>query len=105
MFHYQSDTLYCEGTPLSDIVKRTGTPAYIYSSKTILDNFHAYDDALAGMPHTVLYAAKANSSLGILSLLAKAGAGFDIVSAGELFRVLKAGGDPGHVVFSGAGKT
>src|SRR5213078_135543 len=71
----------------------------------ILENYRAYDEAFGNLPHTVCYAVKANSSLGILSLLAKAGSGFDIVSSGELFRVLKAGGDPKKVVFSGVGKT
>jgi diaminopimelate decarboxylase len=82
-----------------------GTPAYVYSSSAILTNYRAYADAFHGLPHTVCYAVKANSSLGILGLLAKAGAGFDIVSGGELYRVLAAGGDPAKVVFSGVGKT
>jgi diaminopimelate decarboxylase len=105
MFHYTENTLYCEGVPLADIAKSAGTPAYVYSSQTILDNYRAYDDAFGDLDHTVCYAVKANSSLGILSLLAKAGSGFDIVSSGELYRVLQAGGDPGKVVFSGVGKT
>ena len=73
---------------------QAGTPAYVYSSAAILENYRAYDEALGDLPHTVCYAVKANSSLGILALLAKAGAGFDIVSGGELYRVLRAGGDP-----------
>ena len=105
MFHYVENTLYCENVPLADIAKAAGTPAYVYSSATILDNYRAYDESFGDLPHTVCYAVKANSSLGILSLLAKAGSGFDIVSAGELFRVLQAGGDPKKVVFSGVGKT
>src|SRR5258708_1762144 len=105
MFHYIENTLYCENVPLADIAKAAGTPAYVYSSATILDNYRAYDESFGDLPHTVCYAVKANSSLGILSLLAKAGSGFDIVSAGELFRVLQAGGDPKKVVFSGVGKT
>src|SRR4051812_30502522 len=105
MFNYVDNTLYCENVPLADIAKKAGTPAYVYSSGVILDNYRAYNEAFGDLPHTVCYAVKANSSLGVLSLLAKAGSGFDIVSSGELFRVLKAGGDPGKVVFSGVGKT
>jgi diaminopimelate decarboxylase len=105
MFSYSQNDLYCEQVPLADLAARTGTPAYVYSSQTLLDNYRAYDEAFGDIPHTVCYAVKANSSLGVLALLAKAGAGFDIVSGGELFRVLQAGGDPAKVVFSGVGKT
>lgn len=105
MFSYQDHSFYCEQVPLADIAASAGTPCYVYSSQTVLDNFRAYDEALGNLPHTVCYAVKANASLGILSLLARAGSGFDIVSGGELYRVLKAGGDPAHVVFSGVGKT
>src|SRR5712691_4442952 len=105
MFCYVENTLYCESVPLADIAKSAGTPAYVYSSQTILDNYRAYDEAFGGLDHMVCYAVKANSSLGILSLLAKAGSGFDIVSSGELYRVLQAGGDPKKVIFSGVGKT
>jgi diaminopimelate decarboxylase len=77
----------------------------VYSSQSLLANYRAYDESFGELPHTVCYAVKANSSLAVLALLAKAGAGFDIVSGGELFRVLQAGGDPGKVVFSGVGKT
>jgi len=105
MFRYIDNTLYCEDTPLADIAKTAGTPAYVYSSEIVLDNYRAYDEAFGNLEHIVCYAVKANSSLGILSLLAQAGSGFDIVSAGELFRVLQAGGDPKKVVFSGVGKT
>ena len=105
MFHYTANALHCESVPLADIAKSVGTPAYVYSSQTILDNFRAYDEAFGDLDHTVCYAVKANSSLGVLSLLAKAGSGFDIVSSGELYRVLQAGGDPKKVVFSGVGKT
>ena len=105
MFQYIESTLYCENVPLADIAKTAGTPAYVYSSQNILENYRAYDEGFENLDHTVCYAVKANSSLGILSLLAKAGSGFDIVSAGELFRVLEAGGDPKKVVFSGVGKT
>jgi diaminopimelate decarboxylase len=105
MFSYSQNDLYCEQVPLAGLAARTGTPAYVYSSQTLLDNYRAYDEAFGDLPHTVCYAVKANSSLAVLALLAKAGAGFDIVSGGELFRVLQAGGDPARVVFSGVGKT
>src|SRR5580693_1956333 len=105
MFHYSNQDLYCENIPLADIAREAGTPAYVYSSAAILENYRAYDEAFGDLPHTVCYAVKANSSLAILALLAKAGAGFDIVSGGELYRVVQAGGDPSKVVFSGVGKT
>ena len=105
MFSYSQNDLYCEQVPLADLAARAGTPAYVYSSQTLAANYRAYDEAFADLPNTVCYAVKANSSLAVLALLAKAGAGFDIVSGGELFRVLQAGGDPSRVVFSGVGKT
>lgn len=105
MFSYSENDLYCDQALLEDIARDVGTPAYVYSATGILENYRAYHEALAGLPHNVCYAVKANSSLAILAILAKAGAGFDIVSGGELFRVLQAGGDPARVVFSGVGKT
>jgi len=102
---YVDRTLMCDGIALADIAAKAGTPCYVYSAATILANYGAYDDALQGTPHTICYALKANGNLAILRLLARAGAGFDIVSGGELYRVLKAGGDPAKVVFSGVGKT
>ena len=105
MFSYSQNDLYCEQVALADLAHRVGTPAYVYSSQEILANYRAYDEAFGDLPHSVCYAVKANSSLAVLALLAKAGAGFDIVSGGELFRVLQAGGDPSKVVFSGVGKT
>jgi len=102
---YTDRTLTCDGVALADVAAKTGTPCYVYSAGTILANYRAYDDTLQGAPHTICYAVKANGNLAILRLLARAGAGFDIVSGGELYRVLKAGGDPGKVVFSGVGKT
>jgi diaminopimelate decarboxylase len=105
MFHYSGNDLYCEDVRLADIARRAGTPAYVYSSRTIIENYHAYDEALCGIPHTICYAVKANSTLAVLALLARQGSGFDIVSGGELHRVLQAGGDPSKVVFSGVGKT
>ena len=104
-FTYREQALYCEGVALAEIAVRVGTPCYVYSSATILANFRAYDESFGDMPHTICYAVKANGNLAVLRLLAEAGAGFDIVSGGELFRVLKAGGEPGRVVFSGVGKT
>ena len=104
-FHYDGDDLYCEETALADIAARAGTPCYVYSARTILETYRGYDEGLSPLPHLVCYAVKANSSLGVLALLARVGAGFDIVSGGELFRVLKAGGDAARVVFSGVGKT
>ena len=104
-FCYQQDALYCEEVPLAEIAARAGTPCYVYSGRSILEKFQAYDEALGDLPHKVCYAVKANSSLGVLALLGSAGAGFDIVSGGELFRVLASGGDPSSVVFSGVGKT
>jgi diaminopimelate decarboxylase len=104
-FRYGEHALYCEGVALAEIAARVGTPCYVYSAGAILANFRAYDDGFGDAPHTVCYAVKANGNLAVLSLLADAGAGFDIVSGGELFRVLKAGGDAAKVVFSGVGKT
>ncbi len=105
MFSYSESSLYCDSVSLADIAAAAGTPCYVYSSQTLLGNFRAYDEALGDLPHMVCYSLKANGSLGIVSLLARAGSGFDIVSGGELYRVLKAGGDPARVVFSGVGKT
>jgi diaminopimelate decarboxylase len=105
MFAYSQNDYYCEQVPLADLAHRVGTPAYVYSSQAIRQNYAAYTSAFGALPHTVCYAAKANSSLAVLALLAKEGAGFDIVSGGELYRVLAAGGDPAKIVFSGVGKT
>jgi len=104
-FHYGEHALYCEGVALAEIAARVGTPCYVYSAAAILANFRAYDQTFGAMPHTICYAVKANGNLAVLRLLAEAGAGFDIVSGGELFRVLQAGGDASKVVFSGVGKT
>lgn len=103
-FHYQGQELCCERVPLSRIARAYGTPCYVYSRKAIEANWAAYDDAFLDHPHLVCYAVKANSNLGLLNLLSKQGSGFDIVSVGELERVLRAGGEPGKVVFSGVGK-
>src|SRR3984885_11336274 len=103
--NYRDQTLYLDDVPLADIARRKGTPSYVYSRAAILDRFQAYERAFEGVPHKVCYAVKANSNLSILKLLVEAGAGFDIVSGGELFRALKAGADPGSIIFSGVGKT
>jgi diaminopimelate decarboxylase len=104
-FARRSGRLYCEDVALETIAEQAGSPTYVYSATAILENYRAYGRALAGVPHHVHFAVKANSSLGLLARLAREGAGFDIVSGGELFRVLQAGGNPRQVVFSGVGKT
>ena len=104
-FSYGEHALYCDRVALAEIAARVGTPCYVYSAAAILANFRAYDRTFGEMPHTICYAVKANGNLAVLRLLAEAGAGFDIVSGGELYRVLTAGGDPSKVVFSGVGKT
>lgn len=105
-FNYQEDgRLFAEELAVEDVIKQSGTPAYIYSRATIERHWHAFDQAAGDHPHMICYAVKANSNLGVLNLMAKLGSGFDIVSVGELLRVLKAGGDPQKVVFSGVGKT
>jgi len=103
-FNRIDDVLHAEQVSLVDIANRHGTPAYVYSRTTIERHWRAFDDALGDHPHLICYAVKANSSLAILNLMANMGSGFDIVSVGELERVLKAGGDPEKVVFSGVGK-
>ena len=104
-FTNRDGQLFAEGVALSAIAERFGTPTYVYSRAHIEAQYRAYADALAGMPHLVCFAVKANSNLGVLNVLARLGAGFDIVSRGELERVLAAGGEPGKIVFSGVGKT
>jgi diaminopimelate decarboxylase len=104
-FSYKNGSLHCEDVDLSALVAEHGTPLYVYSAATILDHYRRLDAALAGVDHEVAYAVKANSNLSVLRLLANEGAGFDIVSGGELFRVIKAGGDPAHCTFAGVGKT
>lgn len=104
-YHYREGVLYCEDAELARLAAAEGTPCYVYSSRAIRESFAEYESALEGIPHRVCYAVKANSNLAVLSLLAKEGAGFDIVSGGELYRVVEAGGDPGKAVFAGVGKT
>ncbi|AAY35255.1 diaminopimelate decarboxylase [Pseudomonas syringae] len=104
-FNYRDGELFAEGVALSAIAERFGTPTYVYSRAHIEAQYRAYADALSGMPHMVCFAVKANSNLGVLNVLARLGAGFDIVSRGELERVLAAGGKAEKIVFSGVGKT
>nr|WP_281459643.1 diaminopimelate decarboxylase [Pseudomonas sp. P13] len=104
-FNYRGGELFAEGVALSALAERFGTPTYVYSRAHIEAQYLAFADALAGMPHLVCFAVKANSNLGVLNVLARLGAGFDIVSSGELERVLAAGGSADKIVFSGVGKT
>jgi diaminopimelate decarboxylase len=103
-FDYRNGRLFAEDVKLADIAVEYGTPCYVYSRATIERHWRAFDQALAGRDHLVCYAVKANSNLAVLNLMARLGSGFDIVSVGELERVLRAGGDPAKVVFSGVGK-
>jgi len=104
-FNYRGDALFAEDVAVADIAEDFGTPCFIYSRATLERHFQAYAQALTGSPHLICYAVKANSNLAVINVLARLGAGFDIVSAGELDRVIAAGGDPGKVIFSGLGKT
>jgi len=103
-FNYHDGRLRAEAVDLGEIAERFGTPCYVYSRATLEHHWHVFDDALGAHPHLICYAVKANSSLAVLQVLAALGSGFDIVSAGELERVLRAGGDPARIVFSGVGK-
>ena len=103
-FSYHNGRLQAEGVDLGDIAERFGTPCYVYSRATLERHWHVFDEALGDHPHLICYAVKANSSLAVLQVLARLGSGFDIVSEGELERVLRAGGDPSRIVFSGVGK-
>lgn len=105
-FNYQGDgTLWAESVSLSHLAQLYGTPLYVYSRATLERHWHAFDNAFKNHPHLICYAVKANSNLGVLNVLARLGSGFDIVSLGELERVLAAGGDAAKIVFSGVGKT
>ncbi len=103
-FNYRQQHLHAEDVPLAAIAEQFGTPCYVYSRATLERHYKAYQTALENYPHLICYAVKANSNLAVLNVLARMGSGFDIVSQGELERVLKAGGDPDKVVFSGVGK-
>lgn len=104
-FTYQANQLYAENIPVTAIADQFGTPTYIYSKKHIIEQFKSYQDSLQGTTSLICYAVKANSNIAILNILAKLGAGFDIVSRGELERVLAAGGKANKIVFSGVGKS
>jgi diaminopimelate decarboxylase len=104
-FQYRNGTLHAEDVPVAELAERHGTPLYVYSRATLEDHFKRLDAALDPVDHLICYAMKANSNLGVLRVLAAMGSGFDIVSAGELYRVIRAGGDPGRCTFAGVGKT
>lgn len=104
-FAYHGGELYAEQVPLRRIAERYGTPCYVYSRAAVEQTYRAFEAAFAGCDHLICYAVKANSTLAVLNLLTRLGSGFDIVSGGELQRVLAAGGDPGRTVFSGVGKS
>lgn len=104
-FNFQGDSLYAEDVPVAALAESYGTPCFIYSRATLERHYRVYQEALSGLSHLVCYAVKANSNLAVLNVLARKGAGFDIVSGGELERVLAAGGDPSKVIFSGLGKS
>jgi diaminopimelate decarboxylase len=103
-FNYRNEELFAEDVPVEHIVKQHGTPCYVYSRATLERHWHAFDSAFGGHPHLICYAVKANSNIALLNLLARLGSGFDIVSLGELQRVIAAGGVPEKIVFSGVGK-
>jgi diaminopimelate decarboxylase len=103
-FDYKQGELYCEDVAIAELAATYGTPLFVYSRATLERHWHAFDNALAGHDHLVCYAVKANSNLALLNLLARLGSGFDIVSGGEMQRVLEAGGDAARIVFSGVGK-
>jgi diaminopimelate decarboxylase len=107
MHHFQlrNGELHAEGVPLREIATRVGTPCYVYSLATLRRHYKVFDEAFASVPHLICFSVKANSNLAVLRTFAREGSGFDIVSGGELFRVLRAGGDPAKIVFSGVGKT
>ncbi len=104
-FQYKNEQLYVEDLPVKQLAEEFGTPLYIYSRATLERHWHAFDSALGDHPHLICYAVKANSNIGILNVMAKLGSGFDIVSQGELERVLEAGGESSKVVFSGVAKS
>ncbi|MCL1091545.1 diaminopimelate decarboxylase [Shewanella profunda] len=104
-FLYHNNALYAEGCQVADLAQTYGTPLYIYSRATLERHWHAFNNAVADHPHLICYAVKANANLAVLNVLARLGSGFDIVSGGELARVIEAGGSPDKVVFSGVGKT
>src|SRR5213595_1673337 len=104
-FQYEAGELYCEEVPLARIAQEVGTPVYVYSERALERHVRVFDEALQSVPHLICYAVKANSNINILRRFVAWGTGFDIVSGGELFRVLRAGGSAEKVIFAGVGKT
>jgi len=104
-FHYAGNRLYCEGVAVEALVRKFGTPLYVYSQRTLTEHYQDLDQALAGVEHMICFAVKSNSNQAVLRTLARLGSGFDIVSGGELQRVIAAGGDPRRCAFAGVGKT
>lgn len=105
IFEYRDKALFCEKIKIEDIISEVGTPAYIYSKNAILARYHELRTAFEDVDNLICFSVKSNSNLSICKILAEAGSGFDVVSGGELFRVIKAGGDPSKIVFAGVGKT
>src|SRR6266487_1527589 len=103
-FHYLGQKLHCERVSVESLVRKFGTPLYVYSQHTLTDHFQKLDQALAPLPHLICFAMKANSNAAVMRTLANLGSGFDVVSEGELRRVIAAGGAPGKCVFAGVGK-
>src|SRR5579885_104027 len=104
-FEYRGADLCCEDIPLERIAREVGTPTYVYSEKTLRRHIRVFDEAFQGVPHLICYAVKANSNINLLRRFSEWGTGFDIVSGGELFRVLRAGAPATKVIFAGVGKT
>src|SRR5215470_11100411 len=103
-FRYVGNKLYCEGVAVESLARKYGTPLFVYSQNTLSEHFRRLDRAMAGVDHLICFAVKSNSNQSILRTLARLGSGFDIVSGGELQRVIAAGGDPGRCAFAGVGK-
>ncbi len=103
-FHYQDNALWCEEVPVGDIARQIGTPFYLYSYRTLRNHYRTFDEAFADIAHLVCFSVKVNSNIAVLKIFANEGSGMDIVSGGELFRALRAGADPGKIVYSGVGK-
>jgi diaminopimelate decarboxylase len=103
-FNYKGSRFYAEGVPVEKIAKEVGTPCFIYSHRTLVRHYHAFDEAFKNIPHLICYSVKANSNIAVLRIFIEEGSGLDIVSGGELYRALKAGADPKKIVFSGVGK-
>src|SRR5512141_1623677 len=104
-FQYVGGRLFCEGVPVDEIARETGTPVYIYSRSTLSRHFRVFDEAFAGIPHIVCFAMKANSNSAVVRTFSSQGGGADVVSGGELFRALNAGVPAGRIVYAGVGKT